>query len=337
MASTDRVGLRSAWNASLEEKVASNTAEPRTKVAPGAALPQPFVAAAAVVALVFLVALGSSRSLDRVGGPGHVLSGRSIAGDIGVMMGVVSLLVLAAIAWAVLGGGRGRRKRDDEPEWVYEQPEAPWWEKPLLLAMALLPAAGLVAAIVFLVRRWGHAVPPAQTGVPPTATAPAPADGHPGAGSPAQPSGLEVHWWLWAAFALVLIAAALVALLWRRLHPFEQSVRETVEARQLQALIEESLEDLERDPDPRRAVIRAYTAMERALARRGLGRRPFEAPLEYLTRALVALRVSRPAGERLTGLFQRARFSEHTIEPQMKQEAITALARVRDELAEQQQ
>lgn len=315
--------------------MANSTAELSRNVVPRALLPQPFVVAAAVVALVFLVALGSSRSLDRIGGPGHVLGGRSIAGDIGVVTGVFSLLVLAAVASAVLGGGRWRR-RDDEPEWVDEQPEMPWWEKPLLLATALLSAAGLVAAIVFLVRR-APSVPPVQTVVPPSATAPRAAHGRPGAGSPAQPPGLEVHWWLWAAFALALIAVALLALLWRRLHPLERPVRETVEARELQALIEESLEDLEREPDPRRAVIRAYTGMERALARRGLERRPFEAPLEYLTRALVALRVSRPAGERLTGLFQRARFSEHAIEPQMKQEAIDALARVRDELAEQQQ
>ena len=49
-------------------------------------------------------------------------------------------------------------------------------------------------------------------------------------------------------------------------------------------------------------MIRAYTGMERTLARQGLGRRPFEAPLEYLARTLVALRVSRSAGERLTAV-----------------------------------
>ena len=97
--------------------------------------------------------------------------------------------------------------------------------------------------------------------------------------------------------------------------------------------IEESLAEIEREGDPRRAVIRAYVGMERALARCGLGRRPAETPQEYLARALVAIRVSRPAGERLTGLFQRARFSEHPVGAQMKQDAIAALTAVRDELA----
>jgi hypothetical protein len=72
--------------------------------------------------------------------------------------------------------------------------------------------------------------------------------------------------------------------------------------------------------------------MEHVLSRRGLGRHAFETPLEYLARALEALRVSRSAAARLTSLFQQARFSQHAIGPEMKHEAIRALAEVRDEL-----
>jgi hypothetical protein len=298
---------------------------------------RPLLVAAAVFVLVFLVALGSSRSLARVGGPGHLLAARTIAGDVGVVLFVLSAIVLAGIAYALWSGvRRPRRKADDEPEWVYEQPEMAWWEKPLLLAMALLPAAGLVAAIVFLARHWSGAPHPAQTVVPPS---PVPGSTTPSHAAPLPSThgpGTTVHWWLFAALALVLLAAVAVAFVWRRLHPLEGFPERRAEAQALQAVIEESLEELEREPDPRRAVIRAYTGMERALAGRGFGRRPFEAPLEYLARALVALRVSRPAGERLTELFQRARFSTHEVAPATKQEAIAALARVRDELAERE-
>jgi hypothetical protein len=139
---------------------------------------RPLLVAAAVFVLVFLVALGSSRSLARVGGPGHLLAARTIAGDVGVVLFVLSAIVLAGIAYALWSGvRRPRRKADDEPEWVYEQPEMAWWEKPLLLAMALLPAAGLVAAIVFLVRRFGGTAHPHRDGGAPASTAP--------------PSGLE--------------------------------------------------------------------------------------------------------------------------------------------------
>jgi len=289
----------------------------------------------AVVVLVFAVALGSSRSLARVGGPGHVLNGQPIAGDLGVAFAVLALAVLAGLVYA-LWGGRRRKRSDDEPEWVAEQLPVPWWEKPLVLALALLPVAGLVTALVLLAGHGGKRTGPAHT-VAPAVTAPHRA-AHPGPSVPAPPSGLAgAHWWVWGVLAGVVVAAAVIVVMRRRLRRARNGWAGTAVPRGLPAVIEESLEELEREGDPRRAVIRAYVGMEGALARHGLGRKPFEAPQEYLARALAAIRISRPAGERLTGLFQRARFSEHPIAAQMKQDAITALAAVRDELAERGQ
>jgi hypothetical protein len=105
------------------------------------------------------------------------------------------------------------------------------------------------------------------------------------------------------------------------------------EPEELVAAVELSLEDLERDPDPRRAVIRAYARMERALGAHGLARRPSETALEYLARALTALQVGRASVERLTALFERAKFSRHEIDGSMKAEALAALSSLRDELA----
>ena len=86
------------------------------------------------------------------------------------------------------------------------------------------------------------------------------------------------------------------------------------------------------DPDLRRAIVAAYARMERALDSIGLGRRPSEAPFEYIGRALASLETSAEAAERLTTLFEWAKFSQHEPEPHMRDEAIDALVAVRDEL-----
>ena len=97
-------------------------------------------------------------------------------------------------------------------------------------------------------------------------------------------------------------------------------------------ILDETLDDLHKERDPRRAVIAAYARMERALAAHGLARRQSEAPLEYLERALEELHASASSASRLTRLFEWARFSNHPVEPGMKEEAIEALEAVRAEL-----
>ncbi len=96
--------------------------------------------------------------------------------------------------------------------------------------------------------------------------------------------------------------------------------------------LDESLDDLRREPDLRRAIIAAYARMENALAFGGIPRRPSEAPLEYLERALRELDTSAEGVRRLTDLFEWAKFSQHEPEPEMRDEAIEALVAVRDEL-----
>ncbi|MGL6278901.1 MAG: DUF4129 domain-containing protein, partial [Gaiella sp.] len=97
-------------------------------------------------------------------------------------------------------------------------------------------------------------------------------------------------------------------------------------------VLDETLDDLRAEADPRRAVIAAYARMEEALAAVGLPRRAAEAPEEYLARVLGALEVSRDGAGRLTDLFTWARFSGHDVRPEMKTESIDTLERVRDEL-----
>src|SRR5207248_10873691 len=93
-----------------------------------------------------------------------------------------------------------------------------------------------------------------------------------------------------AAVLMLVAGVVLRALLRRRDHrgtPLQQL------ARRLQEALEEGLEELEAEPDPRRAVIAAYARMELSLARVGLPRRSPETALEYLQRLLDMVRLDK--------------------------------------------
>ena len=113
----------------------------------------------------------------------------------------------------------------------------------------------------------------------------------------------------------------------RRLDPLPEALLPV-----LADVLDETLDDLRAEADPRRAVIAAYARMERALGAYGLPRSPSEAPDEYLQRIFADLEVSRLSTSRLTALFSWAKFSGHDVAPEMKQEAIEALEAVREEL-----
>ena len=105
-------------------------------------------------------------------------------------------------------------------------------------------------------------------------------------------------------------------------------------AERLVELLDDTLEDLEREPDPRRAVIGAWARMEACLAAAGLPRHPSEAPFEYAARVLETAFARPGSVHRLTGLFERAKFSHHAIGQADRDQAIAALRAVRQELAE---
>jgi hypothetical protein len=86
--------------------------------------------------------------------------------------------------------------------------------------------------------------------------------------------------------------------------------------------------------DPRAAVLAAYARMEVALAGAGLARRDSEAPREYLSRLEGGLGGGRAPAARLTGLFERARFSTHPIGEDVRSDALEALDALRADLEE---
>ena len=135
------------------------------------------------------------------------------------------------------------------------------------------------------------------------------------------------------AFAIVgLVLAGGAVVLVRVRRPLPRDVFGGSLEEELAVAVETTIEDLRAERDARRAVIAAYASMERVLAAHGLARRRAETPFEYLARILRELNVRESAVRSLTQLFEYAKFSAHDIDAGMKEEAITALSDVRDDL-----
>ena len=105
-------------------------------------------------------------------------------------------------------------------------------------------------------------------------------------------------------------------------------IRET-----LDEVLAETLDDLRREPDPRKAVIGAYSNMERTLAARGVPSHESEAPDEYLARILDVVGASGHSVRRLTGSSHGRATARTRSTLQMKEDAIDALTGLRAELA----
>jgi len=171
---------------------------------------------------------------------------------------------------------------------------------------------------------------PQATPTPP----PAPESPPPAARRPATPPAVRPATFSPAAIAAIGGAALLLALGVLTLGARRRSAAmpHAAAAAALGEAVEASLADIAAETDPRRAVVDAWMAMGDALARHGLGRHAWETPLEYLRRALHAVRVSAQSAQRLTALFQRARYSDHPATEAMRAEALEALRAVRDDL-----
>jgi hypothetical protein len=191
-----------------------------------------------------------------------------------------------------------------------------------LILAVLIPIEWLVLRHLKSLRLHGHQPPqPVGTGTVTTTTT------NPGPSAANHP--LHFRWnELLVILALLLVLGAIVAVRSRAGPKRRREIAPEV----LAAALDESLDDLRADPDLRRAIVAAYARMERALAAAGIPRRPAEAPLEYLERALLSLDTSSEAVRRLTDLFEWARFSHHEPEPSMRDDAVDALIAVRDEL-----
>jgi hypothetical protein len=280
-------------------------------------------------ALILTVALGSRAVALKPGGP----AGRSLQVPPSLTEYLLLLIAPAAVAGivgfiVVLAPAFRRRKREEE-ELVSPRPPQPWWAQVLVIAVALAAIGVPVALAVWASGRNADEVP----GSGPVPSAPPAAPSIPAS----TPTGMpQPPTWSWTPVAVVAAGAGalLIGLAAIRRRVADVGAPEASAAAALRRTVLDSIEDLRAEPDPRRAVIAAYARMEHDLSSHGLPRQRWEAPLEYLDRALVRLDVDPAPASRLTALFEAAKFGHHSVDGGMKAQAIGALERMAGELAE---
>jgi hypothetical protein len=138
--------------------------------------------------------------------------------------------------------------------------------------------------------------------------------------------------WLPVAIVVALVVGAAIAYVFAERRARGSRALGDGLAEQLALVLDDTLDDLRAEADPRRAIVAAYARLERVLAANGIGRRPAETSEEYLHRVLTSLVLASGGVERLTALFAQAKFSHHDVDATMKEDAIDALEQVRDEL-----
>ena len=238
---------------------------------------------------------------------------------------IVTLFTLAAVVFVVDLARRARTRRREEGEEAALGPEPvripPW----LRAVTQVLSLAYFVLLGYLLWRR----------GVPFMSMMLGPAGGAPDAAAPEAPAiAPPLVTWTFGILALVTGLGALAFALWVALGDrladwFEGGGGDDAPRPPLAAAVEDSLEDLRAEPDPRRAIIRCYARFERAAADLGLARDPWLTPMEFMREALERLPVPRSAVPTLTRLFELARFSHRALGPAERDRALEALDEIR--------
>jgi hypothetical protein len=138
----------------------------------------------------------------------------------------------------------------------------------------------------------------------------------------------------WPALLMTAAAVAMVgSVLWLKLRPRRHQARTRRPLQDaLEGVLDDAIEDVTQEQDPRRAVIAAWARMERVLASHGLPRRPAEAPFEYAARAFDELGLPAAGLEGLAWLFEWARFSLNAVTGEMRDQALSRLRALREDL-----
>jgi NADH:ubiquinone oxidoreductase subunit 6 (subunit J) len=275
-----------------------------------------------IVGIALTVLLGVVALVSR----GHVSPAGNGAHDRGASQGLANIVftiwILAMIVGALLlAYTLSIKKRDRKAEEFRIRP----------LLMSLLFFAAVVLSMVFLYNHIGQKAPPAKVNPAALGTKQLKKGDRQKLQKATNPHSPSFNWYVAGGIFAVIFAVSLTALIASQRRR-SKLVREITVAQELMAMLDETLDDLRSETDPRKAVIAAYARMEKILSAHGLPRRPSEAPLEYLRRVLVDLRVTEEAVTKLTTLFERAKFSEHEIGPEAKEEAIDALIDLREQL-----
>jgi len=244
------------------------------------------------------------------------------------LVALFALVTVLALGLILPRRLRRRGKKDEDAfELVHEEPKPSVWGLVILLILTLVPV-GLTG--YFLWTRWtslAHVLVPAlhsgisESGQPPLL----PEAVRPVAASPIFNAAMT-------ALALLAGLGALSVVLWIYLGDriIGGWVGPSAETRQeLAEVVEESLESLRQEPDPRRAIIRCYRRFEQVLARSGLARAPWKTPTEFLRQTLRRFALPAEPVTTLTSLFEVSRFSHHSIGAAERDVAVESLGEIK--------
>ena len=278
------------------------------------------VAALALTLLFVLVALAARGSHPN--GHGRV-SQRKVPDQVNNdLFTIIVILYCAGVIALVIGFILVRSK------W---QPVKSHWVRTQLIQVIVFSLIAAIGYHLFSSKSFRHAAEKAQKLQTTGQAKPRPTK--PQKTKPSITGGAKFDWTLGIGLLGLLIVGGAIYYIRVRARPLRDPIvfRDDVKA-ELTAALSDAIDDLQNEPDPRRAVIAAYARMEGVLARHGQERNPAETPFEYMSRILLSLRVQGEAVHELTELFERAKFSTHEIDDVMKQRAISSLVSVRDEL-----
>jgi hypothetical protein len=233
----------------------------------------------------------------------------------GVIFGLAFLLIMVA--------ARAKRKPEEDPE----SGRATSWRQTLAPVIAMLP---LVAAVLVL---WldGGRIAGALLRL---------GEGWFGGAASVAAEGEEpivfsLPWLGWGigfislAVALATLAIAVLLLFGDRLLAWWLARRARAERAEIVAVVDGSLEDLDDSPDPRVAIINCYRRFERLAERAEVRRAPWQTAEEFMRDALARLSLPPAAVERLTRLFEVARFSQHPLGVAERERARACLEEIR--------
>ena len=291
---------------------------------------RPPVAAVVVVGFLLAAIVGmTSAASPWVAGDGSGASPPRIVTEVLAVALAVGLCILLALTWIQTPRRAKAKKKSGAPPINTDEMGSGVRAGFLVLVGVTLVVLALLLAFWFLLEQADDAPPPTLSATVIGETVAPP----PVAPTPSAPPVFD--WFLFGLVASIAIILPIALLARRRLRVTDDAAPEAAEVPEsVVRAVGESIDQIERDPDARRAIIRAYAQMEYAFDDAGVPRRPSEAPFEYLGRALRGVRVSPPAAGRLATLFERARFGQHAVGPETKDDAIGALRDIERQMQE---